>query len=52
METVLRIFLALVGLTMVALIFKNPSGTATIVQSLGKFNQQTFGTFLGSTSGY
>jgi hypothetical protein len=52
METVLRIFLALVGLTMVALIFRSPTGTATIVDSLGKFNQTTFGTFLGSGGGY
>jgi hypothetical protein len=46
METVLRIFLALVGLAVVALIFRSGSDTAQIVNSLGQFNKTTFGTFL------
>jgi ABC-type uncharacterized transport system ATPase component len=46
MEDVLRIFTALVGLTFVVIVFRNPTGTSTVIKSLAGGTSQTFGTFI------
>jgi hypothetical protein len=53
METVLRIFTALVGLTFFVILFRNPSGTGTVINSVAGGTSKVFGTFINGvpTSG-
>ena len=53
METVLRIFTALVGLTFFVILFRNPTGTGQVIGSLATGTNTVFGTFINGvpTSG-
>ncbi len=46
MEIFLRIFLALVGLTVLVVIVRDASGSSKVIDSLAQGSSTTFGTFI------
>jgi hypothetical protein len=48
MELVLRIFIGLSTLAILAMVLRNPSGTSTVIGSLATGSNTVFGTFVNA----